>query len=65
MLEGGLDSGLRGLLMGHKNNSRPAYGDGGSMVYWRDEIAQDHASTGRIYGEVAPFGLNGNNSSQV
>lgn len=37
MLEGGLDYGLRCLLMGHKNN-RPSYGDGGSMVYRRDEL---------------------------
>lgn len=37
MLEAGLDYGLRCLLMGHKN-SRPSYGDGGSMVYRRDEI---------------------------
>jgi integrase len=37
MLEAGLDYGLRCLLMGHKN-SRPSYGDGGSMVYRRDEL---------------------------
>lgn len=37
MLEAGLDYGLRCLLMGHKN-SRPTYGDGGSMIYRRDEL---------------------------
>ena len=37
MLEAGLDYGLRCLLMGHKN-SRPNYGDGGSMTYRRDEL---------------------------
>jgi len=37
MLEAGVDYGLRCLLMGHKN-SRPSYGDGGSMEYRRDEL---------------------------
>ena len=37
MLEAGLDYGLRCLLMGHKN-SRPLYGDGGSMKYRCDEL---------------------------
>lgn len=37
MLEAGLDYGLRCLLMGHKN-SRPSYGDGGSMSYRRNEL---------------------------
>ena len=37
MLEAGLDYGLRCLLMGHAT-SRPAYGDGGSMTYRRDEL---------------------------
>ena len=37
MLEAGLDYGLRCLLMGHQN-SRPSYGDGGSMAYRRDEL---------------------------
>lgn len=37
MLEAGLDYGLRCLLMGHKN-SRPSYGDGGSMTYRRNEL---------------------------
>ena len=37
MLEAGLDYGLRCLLMGHQN-SRPSYGDGGSMTYRRDEL---------------------------
>lgn len=39
MLEAGLDYGLRCLLMGHKN-SRPYYGDGGSMEYRRDEFVE-------------------------
>ncbi len=39
MLEAGLDYGLRCLLMGHKN-SRPNYGDGGSMAYRRDELSK-------------------------
>ncbi len=37
MLEAGLDYGLRCLLMGHAT-SRPAYGDGGSMTYRRNEL---------------------------
>ena len=37
MLEGGLDYGLRCTLMGHKN-SRPEYGDGGSLEFRRDEL---------------------------
>ncbi len=37
MLEAGLDYALRCTLMGHKND-RPAYGDGGSMDYRRDEL---------------------------
>ncbi len=37
MLEGGLDYDLRCLLMGHKN-TRPQYGDGGSLEYRRDEL---------------------------
>ncbi len=37
MQEAGLDFALRCLLMGHKN-SRPSYGDGGSMEYRRDEL---------------------------
>ncbi|PKP79816.1 MAG: integrase [Alphaproteobacteria bacterium HGW-Alphaproteobacteria-18] len=37
MLEAGLDYGLRCLLMGHATN-RPAYGDGGSLTYRRDEL---------------------------
>ncbi len=37
MLEAGLDYGLRCTLMGHKTD-RPAYGDGGSMEYRRDEL---------------------------
>lgn len=37
MLEAGLDYGIRCLLMGHKN-SRPSYGDGGSIAYRRNEL---------------------------
>lgn len=37
MLEAGLDYGLRCILMGH-SNSRPSYGDGGSMEYRRNEL---------------------------
>ncbi|CDF40418.1 unnamed protein product [Chondrus crispus] len=37
MLEAGLDFGLRCTLMGHRN-PRPEYGDGGSLVYRRDEL---------------------------
>ena len=37
MLEAGLDHDLRLPLMGH-TNKRPAYGDGGSMAFRRDEL---------------------------
>ena len=37
MQEANTDYALRCLLMGHKND-RPAYGDGGSMEYRRDEL---------------------------
>jgi len=37
MLEAGLDHDLRLTLMGH-TNKRPAYGDGGSMAFRRDEL---------------------------
>ena len=37
MLEAGLDHDLRCLLMGHKN-PRPQYGDGGSLVWKRDQL---------------------------
>lgn len=37
MLEGGLDFGLRCTLMGHRN-SRPEYGDGGSLKYRSEEM---------------------------
>ncbi len=37
MLEAGIDHDLRLTLMGHTNN-RPAYGDGGSLTYRRDEL---------------------------
>ncbi len=37
MTEAGIDFGLRCLLMGH-NTNRPAYGDGGSLEYRRNEL---------------------------
>jgi len=37
MLEAGLDYGLRSTLMGHRND-RPMYGDGGSLVFRRNEL---------------------------
>ncbi|MEO9969178.1 MAG: DUF6538 domain-containing protein [Hyphomonadaceae bacterium] len=37
MQEANIDYGLRCLLMGHKTD-RPAYGDGGSLSYRRDEL---------------------------
>ena len=37
MQEAGLDYGLRCTLMGHKN-TRPQYGDGGSLEYRRKEM---------------------------
>ena len=37
MQEANIDYALRCLLMGHKN-TRPSYGDGGSMAYRRDEL---------------------------
>ncbi|MEO1662409.1 MAG: DUF6538 domain-containing protein [Pseudomonadota bacterium] len=37
MLEAGIDHDLRLTLMGHKN-ARPAYGDGGSLQYRRNEL---------------------------
>ena len=37
MQEANIDYGLRCLLMGHRN-TRPTYGDGGSMAYRRDEL---------------------------
>lgn len=37
MQEANIDYGLRCLLMGHRN-TRPSFGDGGSMAYRRDEL---------------------------
>lgn len=37
MLEAELDYGFRCTIMGHRN-TRPAYGDGGSMAYRRDQL---------------------------
>lgn len=39
MLEAGIDHDLRLTLMGH-TNKRPAYGDGGSLAYRRDELSK-------------------------
>ena len=39
MLEANLDYGLRCKLMGHRN-SRPEYGDGGSLSFRRDELVK-------------------------
>ena len=39
MLEAGIDYGLRCILMGHQN-TRPTYGDGGSLKYRRTELAK-------------------------
>ena len=39
MLEADLDYGLRCILMGH-HNTRPSYGDGGSLAYRRDQMAK-------------------------
>jgi integrase len=37
ILEVDIDYGLRCILMGH-HNSRPSYGDGGSLIYRRDQM---------------------------
>jgi hypothetical protein len=37
MLEAGLDYGFRSIFMGHRN-TRPSYGDGGSMEYRREKM---------------------------
>lgn len=37
MLEAGLDYGFGCMIMGHRN-TRPKYGDGGSMEYRRDQL---------------------------
>ena len=37
MLEADIDYGLRCILMGH-HNTRPSYGDGGSLQYRRDQM---------------------------
>ena len=39
MLEAEIDYGLRCILMGH-HNTRPSYGDGGSLEYRRDQMAK-------------------------
>lgn len=53
MPEAGLDYGLRCLLMGHQN-SRPSYGDGGSMAYRRNEIMKIvHSVSKQFENELA------------
>ena len=39
MLEADIDYGLRCILMGH-HNTRPSYGDGGSLKYRKDQMAK-------------------------
>jgi len=39
MLEADIDYGLRCILMGH-HNTRPSYGDGGSLEYRREQMAK-------------------------
>jgi len=39
MLEADIDYGLRCILMGH-HNTRPSYGDGGSLEYQREQMAK-------------------------
>ena len=49
MQEANIDYGLRCLLMGHAN-SRPSYGDGGSLAYRRDEMLKIvHPYDARIF----------------
>ena len=49
MQEADIDYGLRCTLMGHKN-TRPAYGDGGSLAYRRDELLKIvHPFSDRIF----------------
>ncbi len=50
MLEAGLDYGLRCILMGHRN-TRPSYGDGGSLDYRRDQLLKiAHPYPGDLFG---------------
>ena len=64
MLEAGLDHDLRCLLMGHKN-PRPQYGDGGSLVWKRDQLLKiAHPVTPELlrqYPFVSDLRLDGNN----
>ncbi|WP_031555785.1 site-specific integrase [Parvularcula oceani] len=51
MQEANIDYGLRCLLMGHRTD-RPAYGDGGSLAYRRDELMKIvHPYDERLFGE--------------
>ena len=47
MQEAELDYGLRCILMGH-HNTRPSYGDGGSLVYRRDQLAKITLAKSRL-----------------
>lgn len=50
MLEAGIDHDLRLTLMGH-TNKRPAYGDGGSLAFRRDELLKiAHPFPPEIFG---------------
>lgn len=52
MQEANIDYGLRCLLMGHAN-SRPTYGDGGSLSYRRDELLKiAHPYSERVFEKV-------------
>ncbi|NNU16498.1 integrase [Parvularcula sp. ZS-1/3] len=52
MQEANIDFGLRCLLMGHKT-SRPAYGDGGSLAYRRDELLKiAHPFSESLFSEI-------------
>lgn len=53
MQEAGLDYGLRCTLMGHKN-TRPQYGDGGSLEYRRKEMLKiAHSVSEEFTGSLA------------
>jgi integrase len=52
MQEANIDYGLRCLLMGHRN-TRPSYGDGGSMAYRRDELLKiAHPYDGEVFRRI-------------
>jgi len=52
MQEANIDYALRCLLMGHRN-TRPSYGDGGSMAYRRDELMKIvHPYDGQVFSRI-------------